>query len=348
MIRPAPLFAARRLTPLATLLLASTAWGFQSAGKDEPAPETRVFDIRPLLLEVPDYRAVFSDLRSNDIYSPAPPPTSAPSSVFAAAGAGAPAPKCFPSDKPDRDKQERSAEDLITMIQSVVDPASWYVNGGLCVVHFYGGQLVVRQSAENLAEIDRLLGLLKASRSQKLRIDARFVKVPARSKAADLYQLYGGAPLSPDDFQAVAQAHADDVTVIRASLSGFEGQRIYASAGQQNSLVVGADAVIATGSSAYVPVARQVNSGVTLEVQAVRDTEQSTVLIDLRASLGTLLGTGEPQPADVVAASGAVPPYHVVNLATSVSLAVGKYTLVGVTRYDDEQDVLLFIMPSEE
>jgi hypothetical protein len=315
---------------------------------DEPSNSdvvTSVFDIRSLLLEVPDYRAVFSDLRSDDLYGSQPPVPKDDDRYGRAPAEAEPAPEKQP------DSQEVNAEVLMTMIQEIVVPESWREYGGdVGVMHYYGGQLVVSNRPEVVAEIERLLNLLKASRSLKLRLDACFVMVDSEAGHAEIGELRTQRGFSPDEFQSLLETHKRAVSVVRASVSGFEGQRIFTTAGQQYNVIVGADAVVAAGAFAHSPVTRQLNSGVTLEVQAVQDAARETVLADLRASLGKL--TPVPQEAapfaDPFAVGASVPPYQVVHFATSVSLPMGRFSLVGVARYDDERDVMLFVMPSQE
>ncbi len=326
-----------------------------------------MFDIRSLLLEVPDYRAVFSDLRSNDIYAP-PPPAESQGEYGLGTGEAAPAPE------PTSRGQEENAEVLMNMIQEIINQDSWRTHGGeLGVMHYYGGQLVVSHTPDVVSEVERLLNLLKASRSLKLRLDAWFVTVLSASEPLLMDDVRQRPGLAWDEFHKLLKLRGDEVCVARASVTGFEGQRVYTTVGRQHNVLVGADAVVAAGAAAYVPVSRQLVSGVTLEVQAVLDAAQETVLVDLRASLGQLMPTpvepGVPadalsvggsmppiDPAGVMlqfnaaglAAGGSVPPYQVAHFATSVSLPVDRVSLVGVARYDDEWDVMLFVMPSRE
>jgi hypothetical protein len=209
---------------------------------------------------------------------------------------------------------------------------------------------VVSNTPEVVAQVERLLDLLKSSRSLKMRLDACFVAVPSKVGAAELGDLVERAEFGPDEFRKLLETHAEEASVTRASVSGFEGQRIFTTAGRQYNVLVGADAVVASGSAAYTPVGRQLVSGVTLEVQAVLDAAQDTVLVDLRASLGKLTAEpqGRPVPTDALAVGGSVPPYQVAHFATSVSLPMGRFCLVGIARYDDDRDVMLFVMPSRE
>jgi len=332
---------------LAVALLAPPALSQQQDGDgDEPEvrTETRVFDIRSLLLEVPDYRAVFSDLRSNDIYSTPQPGPAKDESVFGQASMPA-------SPPPEPTDQEENVEQLIVMIQDVIAPESWRdTMGGPGTLHYYGGQLVITNEAAAVEQVEHFLNLLKAARALRLRVDARLVVIPTQGASENARLLAGRNEIPPEEFRAVLNRDEGELLVARACVSGFEGQRIFTTSGRQQNVVVGAEATVASGASAYTPVTRQLVSGVTLELQAVLDPDQKTVLLDLRASLGTLMpGPAEASPAvDPLVAGAAVPPYRVAHFATSVSLPLDRFSLVGVSRYDDGQDVLLFVMPSRE
>lgn len=347
-VKKQPSLERMALTVLAVCWAACPVWADQPAaggGQGSPAVETRVFDIRSLLLEVPDYRAVFSDLRSNDIYgAPQPPP--ADPSIFTDTG-GEPTPAS--GRRPDN--QQENAEVLMRMIQEIVVPESWRDYGGdVGVMHYYGGQLVVSNTADVVVEVERLLSLLKAARALKLRLDVCFVAVLSEAGPAEVGDLRERTEFTPEEFRELLETHADALSVTRASVSGFEGQRIFTTAGRQHNVLVGADAVVASGSAAYSPVARQLVSGVTLEAQAVLDAARDTVLVDLRASLGELTPSPQevPVPIDPLAVGASVPPYQVAHFATSVSLPTGQYSSVGTASYDGDWDVMLFVMPSRE
>jgi hypothetical protein len=302
--------------------------------------ETQVFDIRSLLLEVPDYRAVFSDLRSDDLYGPAVPrqdcsPDPPPQPKTAAATSA--------------DTQKENAEIIMEMIQTVVDTYSWSEHGGdMGTVRFYAGQLVVSQTPENLAKIKRLLDLLAAARSSTVRIEAYFLRVPSagpeREAASDLIL---ETSLSLAEFNDWLETAKELVTVTRASVCGFDGQRVFAMSGRQVNAIVGANAVVAEAVSANEPVVRQLMGGVTFESQPVIDRDRDTVLLDLRASLAEVEPVQHATALENPLETGmAAPPYRVAHFACSLSLPLDKVSLVGTAPYDEQNDVLLFIRPT--
>jgi len=307
-----------------------------------PTLETRVFDIRSLLLEVPDYRAIFSDLRSDDLYNENPDRSESP---FVASES-----KEKKDSEPNR--QKKNAELLKGMIMEIIATNTWREHGGVYgVVRFYTGQLVVTNTPEITAEVERLLDLLKASRSLRLRLEACFVLMPSAARErAELGKLLESKDFSAEEFRKLLGDRSEALDVIRASLSGFEGQRVYTAAGRQHNVTVGAQPVVDEGSIGYQPLVRQVMSGVTLEAQSVSDQGQDTVLVDLRASLGHLQLPSDQMtaPPESLAVSASVPPFQVAHFATSLSLPIDRFSLIGTVRFDEEQDVALFVMPSRE
>jgi len=168
---------------------------------------------------------------------------------------------------------------------------------------------------------------------------------PERQRLGDLISK---KQFTNGEFQSLLEAANDIIVVTRASLCGFDGQRVFATSGQQINIVVGAHAVVAQASSATEPVVRQLMGGVTLEGQPVIDRERNTVLLDLRASLAEVEADVRQMSApDSPLASGmAAPPYRVAHFATSLCLPVDTVYLVSAAPYDEAYDVLLFVRPT--
>lgn len=339
---------ARRRRALALVALwAAISPAVQAQEPSIPPVETRVFDIRSLLLDVPNYRAIFSDLRSDDLYrplgtrqgggqGPGETPASAPID-------------CFPAPGKPTPKNEAS---IMGLIQNIVQPDTWRSNGGEPgSMEFYAGQLVVRQTKPAIDEVEQLLNLIRAARVRKVNLEAWFVVVPSKAaERAALAPALDRTEFTREEFLKGMETKPDAVAIIRVSLSGFDGQRVYASSGRQFNVTVGLQPVIDSSAVSYQPQPRQLLSGVSLEAQPVAEPDRGLVLLDLRASLGKM----EPPPARPPQEQRGpefeltTPPYQVAHFATSVSLPVGKVSRVGMTRYDENQDVLLFVMPSVE
>ena len=169
-----------------------------------------------------------------------------------------------------------------------------------------------------------LLELLKAARTATVRLEAYFVRVPtAAEQRQGLGDLVSKKEFTDDDFRGLLRAGQDLIVVTRASLSGFDGQRVFTSSGKQINIVVGATGVVAEAASTMEPVVRQLMGGVTLEGQPVIDRERHTVLLDLRASFAEVESSAQRMalPDNPLAAGMAAPRYRVAHFATSRSVA---------------------------
>jgi len=382
------------LTVLVALSVAACVYGQDASSQDLV---TRVFDIRALLLEVPDYRAVFSDLRSDDLYGAG--------TVLRRAVDASAKTKDAKETKPfETQRAEINAERLMQIIADVVYPDSWQQAGGWGALHHYGGQLVVANRTDVIMEVERLLNLLKASTARRIQVDAYFIIPVEGSDNRVLDGFIEHTKLEHERFHGLIEARKDQITVAHVALTGFDGQRVAITSGRQINVIAGMVPVVQERVSVYDPVVRQLIDGVTVEVQPVVDEARNTVLVDLRASLGEPLPALAPESRRAAGAPAQQPPskqkttettpaslsdrapsemekvlalesaqmamadveraispyqvnelftaflngpsYRVVHFANSASLPVDSVSLVGVARYDQSRDVLLFVRPS--
>jgi hypothetical protein len=285
--------------PLAVLLVVSAA--SLTAGQEGGTPllETRVFDIRSLLLDVPDYRAIFSDLRSDDLYGSG---IAGPTGItITKQGEG----QGLFKDAPSRGR-EANAQILMEMVESVVIGPCQVAErgGGLGNMHYYAGQLVVCDQPQVILEIEKFLDMLKASAARKVQIDADFVIVPRKEPEqgavleAVLEEWLQREVLQPEEFRKLLDSKKGQVDVTHVTVSGFDGQRVATTSGTQTNFVAGMIACVQERVSAYEPQLRQVVEGVTFEAQPVLDKERNVVLVDVRASLGHVLPREQGKAAD--------------------------------------------------
>ena len=322
----------KSFVPVLMIFVACQSAAMAQDGDNPPKLETRVIDIRSLLLEVPDYRATFSDLRSDDLYGP---PVSDPDQF-----GNQPKPPAEPAKTP---TQEQKAEDIMDIISSVVEPESWYEGAEM---RFYAGQLIISQTPQILAEVDRLIGLLKTARSATVRLEAWFVRIPvsAYSQGA-LASLFLKEEFSAAEFISVLEAGKDVLVVTRVTVAGFDGQRVFTTSGTQINAIIGATAVVAASSAAFEPQVRQLIDGVTLEVQPVIDSDRKSVLLDLRASIAELdtNNAKRPTPDNVLATGNAAPPYRVAHFAGSFAVPLETVFQAGVAPYDADHEILVYV-----
>jgi len=114
--------------------------------------QTRVYDIRDLLIHVPDFEASQLDL--------------------AAKTEEAQLPERAEEEEIDR---EEIINDLIDRIMEIVDERSWDEGS----ITEYRGQLIVKQTKENHLKILELLKMLREARAIQISIEARFITVDA-------------------------------------------------------------------------------------------------------------------------------------------------------------------------
>ncbi|MHC4294830.1 MAG: type II secretion system protein GspD, partial [Planctomycetota bacterium] len=120
---------------------------------------TRVYDIRDLILRVPDFTG--------------------PSIDIAQAGeesGGA----VFAEEDSEAEELEKAAiiENIIALIQETIEPSSWRLNGGLVgSISELHGQLVVTQTSENHQQLLKLIAQLREARALQISIEARFISV---------------------------------------------------------------------------------------------------------------------------------------------------------------------------
>ncbi len=125
-----------------------------------------IYDIRDLLLDVPDYDQV--------------PEIDLQSALQQSGGGGGQSP--FQQNEDDDDQDRRTLEertlDIITIIQDNVDPEGWLDTGGTTgKLQQYGGSLIITQTDKNHREISGLLQKLRNVRAMQINVETRFLLV---------------------------------------------------------------------------------------------------------------------------------------------------------------------------
>ncbi|MGF1635215.1 MAG: hypothetical protein ACFCVE_15290 [Phycisphaerae bacterium] len=139
--------------------------------RDELAENTitQVFDIRDLIIDVPDFTEV---------------PTFDVSQNAQSGGGGGGGGNLFDgggfADEEDSDAPTRAelVDQIILLIQETIDSNSWRDNGGtIGSLRELNGQLIVTQTPENLTRLSGLLEQLRETRAIQVSIEARFLTV---------------------------------------------------------------------------------------------------------------------------------------------------------------------------
>ena len=125
-----------------------------------------IYDIRDLLLDVPDYDEV--------------PEIDLQSALQQSRGGGGQSP--FQQNEEDDNQDRRTLEertlDIITIIQDNVDPEGWLDTGGTTgKLQQYGGSLIITQTDKNHREISGLLQKLRNVRAMQINVETRFLLV---------------------------------------------------------------------------------------------------------------------------------------------------------------------------
>ena len=125
-----------------------------------------IYDIRDLLIEIPDYQ----DAPDIDLQN-----------VLQSTGGGGGGQSPFNGDQNDddeeRDRQDR-IDQIIDIIQSNVDFEGWQDNGGdTGFIQELSGSLIIRNTPKNHREINGLLSQIRAQRAMQINVETRFLLV---------------------------------------------------------------------------------------------------------------------------------------------------------------------------
>jgi hypothetical protein len=248
------------------------------------AIDTRVYDVRDLLVNTPDFDS-----------EKAPEPPTPPA--------------------------ERAAA-LTKLIRETIDPASWTTPNRGSIVEDRG-QLVVAQTAENHAGLGMLLDQLRETRQIQMLTQTRFVSFdPTALAAADpaweILHSVGEARqttgtgkmavsplfLSPEQMTTllaeIARQH-DAATLTAPRMTTFNGQRAFVKVATQRAYV--ADLKVTrdkTGAfKSYDPVIDTAESGMTVDVQATASADRKYVTVTVRPKLSKLVAMHDVPFANV-------------------------------------------------
>lgn len=277
---------------------------------------TRVYDIRDMIIEVPDYTSE------------------------------KPAPQTQPVDP--AKVRAKNVEQVTDLIKETVDPDSWRENGGsVGALREIQGQLIITQTQENQRSIAVLLDQLRETRAVQITVESRFLTLdPAaldeslRQKLVPTFQNKdkpGVTFLTDEDVAAVLRAtqQQKESTIITAPrITLFNGQRAYVMASTQRAYVSGYTATKqADGKAKWEPQVSVTEAGVTLDVMAVCSADRKYATLTLRPELKRLVGMrdepfhGSPDaPSDLMIQ---VPQITAQRLQTTVSVPDGHVLLLG-------------------
>lgn len=310
--------------------------------------DVRVYDIRDLLVIVPDYAPP-------QLTGGLPGPTTMP--------ATAPAEPAAPT-------QEDRVKSIYKMIEDIVAPETWKDRGGSAgALRELQGQLIVTQTPENHVQIVELLEQLRAARRVQCEVDAQFISCDEPVARALLEKWQKTAPFAtrpitagrsataspsgdsvPDDRPSKATGlfldddqvkqflhagqNAPSFAVIAAPrMRLFNGQRAYVMVGTSRAYTSDYAAVTAAGGQIrYDPVVSVVQSGLLMDVQATISSDRTAATLSLRPQVSALLGmkqlpwSGRPAGSNLMVQD---PQVRSTELQTTVSVPDGRTLLLG-------------------
>jgi beta-lactamase regulating signal transducer with metallopeptidase domain len=327
---------------------------------------TRVYDVRDLLVVVPDYTDA-PNLGLGTWPSTRPVPATVPTTVPATAATTQPA---------DPANARKAAVDaVVRLVTQTIDPDSWRENGGsVGAIKELSGQLVVTQTPENHRDLTHLIEQLHEGKSIQVTVEGRFISCddgeidgliarwrkeaaatrPASRPAADPAAAAGGlAKTRPaagdgadpatagvfltnpqaDELLAAIQRSPAASVVTAPRLTVFNGQRAYVLVSTQRAYVRDfATVVAAGGETRYEPIIDTVEAGVMLDVQATASANRQYVSLSLRPRLSAMTGKKEvPWPGRPAGSTLTVqePVVKTSELRTLVSVPDGGTVLFG-------------------
>jgi beta-lactamase regulating signal transducer with metallopeptidase domain len=251
---------------------------------DEHGRTMRVYDVRDLIIDIPDFN---SALKFNSSTRPT----------------------TLPGTAPEQRTREEMTDELITLIKDVVAPETWGQPAG-SAVRVLQGQLIVTATPAIQEQVRNLLEQLRETRALQITVETRFISVTDAGLAKmkrEMAELFTGetattAPGEPsagaktflnrDQVQAFLRAIAASkeaaiVTAPRVTL--FNGQRAYVLVGTQRAYVKSLTInKSADGKTSYEPEIGIADSGVILDAQATITSDRKRATITLRPQLAEL------------------------------------------------------------
>jgi hypothetical protein len=291
---------------------------------------TRVYDIRDLIIEIPNFTEA-PNFSIGDAHYPQSRPSKQPVS--------------------EDDRRAERIKEITDLVKETVDADSWRENGGsVGSIRVLQGQLIVTQTQENQNALVTLLEQLRESRAVQITVETRFLTLdPAKADESVRRRLTpsfengggNGKPavtfLSDDDVQAVLRASRDErestiITAPRVTL--FNGQRAFVKVATQRAYVNGFNAVKgADGQAKWEPTTGIAESGIDVDVEATVSADRNYAVLTMRPKLFTLdTLTNEPFEGPSDAPKGLfvqVPHVQTQSLLTTVSIPDRQTILLG-------------------
>jgi type II secretory pathway component GspD/PulD (secretin) len=256
---------------------------------------TKVYDIRDLIIDIPD----FTDAPDVGAIRPVPDDLGPPAQ---------PEPKPKPQTRPADGGRSRAEliESITTLVQETVDPDSWRHNGGTVgAIRELQGQLIITQTQDNHRQVVRLLEQLRETRAIQVIVVTRYITVDPSKLPEAVRQKLGRGVDGPGD--AVSQLFTEEeelallqavqavpgATVVTAPrISLFNGQRAYVRTAYSQAYVSGyrrtGGAAGEGGQARYEPERSEVSSGVLVDIAATASADRKHVRLNFHPKFATV------------------------------------------------------------
>jgi beta-lactamase regulating signal transducer with metallopeptidase domain len=292
---------------------------------------TRTYDIRDLLVEIPNF----------DSFDSAPSTRPADTAVT----------------------REKRVEELRDLIKNTVASDTWKDNGGLIgSIQELGGQFVVTQTKVNHAYIFGLLEKIRGGRAVQITVTARLITVAVDKVPAEVNTLLtsngdkGGSSsatfVAADQVSAILkaiQAEPGAQTITAPRLTLFSGQRAFVKVNREQSYISTFTMTrTEKGERKFEPVVAQAPAGVTLAVEATASADRKYVTLTLKPVVTRLLRmdtepfAGDPEEKGLVVQK---PVIETQTMDTTLSIPDGGTCVLrsGPNGADGKQMLLLLV-----
>ena len=274
---------------------------------------TKVYDIRDLIAEVPDYA-----------------PTGEPK----------PEPKPQPTTQPG----PSLAEQIATLIQETVEPDAWRDAGGTVgSIRELSGQFIITATPQMHEQIVNLLHQLREARGVQVSVEARFIAITpalldkalggklrgslAKSSEATVWQL---TDAQVDAVLREAQQAENSTLLTAPRITLFNGQRAHVTVSTETAYVSGFTIFKKDGGETrYEPKIGTAQSGILLDVRATASADRRQAVLTLKPKLSRLAALRVAPYMDAKDLSIQVPELVVHELQTTLSIPDRGTALIG-------------------
>jgi hypothetical protein len=268
----------------------------RGGGRDDEVV-SRVYDVRDLLVQVPDYPYDGPAAQPRKPAPPGVPPMMVvPGEMMGGmpggqgGGGGPPAP-ARPATAGAEPTREELVEQIVMLIQETVAPETWRDAGGsVGSIRELAGLLIVTQSNAAHAMLANLLGQLRESRGQMIRLTAHWVLLPPGAeqrllrRAATTGPSGPPSPVQPVDPDALAQL-GGEVVRFRGQVICFNAQRVHIASGRGRTAVTDVEPVVGTNAAALDPTVETLQAGAVLQFRATLRPDANLAVLDLQSTV---------------------------------------------------------------